>query len=134
MKHEVECCFEKEKLLAIRIRVGDLVCLCTVFPRINSHKFKKGIDRIISLINRNSSRISICVWSSFYDYDYTSVLFPEKSIGLTMDSSCFEKIKLSKSQKEMIYKALSKKFTKKPKKEKSQISYMSRAYYGKCKK
>ncbi len=116
MKHKVECYFAEEKLLEIRIYVGDLICLCPIVPNINSHKFKKEIDRIISLINRNSSRITV---RFDYDFTYVNVLYYAKSIEFTMDSSCFEKIKLSKSQKQMIYEVISKK------KGKSQISYIN---------
>jgi hypothetical protein len=130
------------KIANIVIKLGNLSKLSlsyTPVPILNFNKFKRSPERIIREINKgihsivfeSSNTITVLSFWSGFDSIETHHIF-------WIDEEDLSKLKLRKDQRAIVNGELGRKkvkyTVKKPSREKSQMEYRKRAYYGKCKK
>ena len=132
------------KIANIVIKFGDLSKLSlsyTPVPILNFNKFKRSPERIIREINKgihsivfesSNTTTGLSFWSGFgFDSIETHHIF-------WIDKEDLSKLKLRKDQRAIVNGELGRKKVKykvkKTSREKSQMEYRKRAYYGKCKK
>lgn len=102
-------------------------------------KFKRTPERIIHEINKNLKNIQLFSSSGGYYYAaWAPYEYEATGYVVYLGESDLEKIKLKKEEKNKIRNALNaipkKGYVYNPSKDKSEMEYRKRAYYGKCKK
>ena len=102
-------------------------------------KFKRTPERIIREINKNLENIQFFSTSGGYYYAaWAPYEYEATDYVVYLEESDIEKVKLEKERKNKIRNALNTKPKKgvvyNPSKDKPEMEYRKRAYYGKCKK
>ena len=129
---------DKASVSAIRIYIDEQHLIeCYLKVGRSYSKFRRTSENIIHVLNLNSTQIRVSkeVWIRWTPYDLTE--YHEK---LEIDSSyLLSNLTIPSSyDRNLVINLLEKKrlktYVTKPRKEKSQMEYRKRAYYGKCKK
>ena len=103
----------------------------------SSHKFRYSSERVVRVLNMYKKGINFLRIQNYYSawrsWDWEEI---EKEFEIS--SSDLFKVRFSTEQRQIVENALDgklkKTYTKNPSKEKSQMEYRKRYYYGKCKK
>ena len=126
----------KNKLcLVTRITInfgGNLALSFIPRPFLSFNKFKREPRRIIREINKGILQYNNP------DFSYSEINVNYKIYNYWIDYADLSKLKLQKDLRKKVNEVLEgyikKKYVKKPSREKSQMEYRKRAYYGKCKR
>ena len=130
------------KIVDIVIKLGDLSKLSlsyTPVPILSFNKFKRSPERIIREINKGINSIvfkstDLSLWCGYGGFFNST----EEHHIFRIDEEDLSKLKLRKDQRAIVNGELGRKkvkyTVKKLSREKSQMEYRKRAYYGKCKR